>query len=315
MSTWQPKQFPEYFADYSLRLKHKTSYAPAVSTLRTKEGHLSTVARLAGISTDDEHAATLAFAELLSDRSRVVQVLDAVNARMTSGGARYVVFTLLDYAEYVGRTLADGDWTYALTKQDVPPANPMKPVRTFTPDEVEVLVSAARGISLRWFAFVATLADSGRRPGEVLNLEWSWSRLDATPPHFVLPTTKTHRPQAVVLTERLMRDVFTPRNCERLRGEQSKRYARSPELYVFPFTYTTANARWVRFTQTLGLSHRGGLHKFRHSKATQLLAAGVPIHTVARLLGHASVATTMRTYDGTSALTFADVLSEHSTGR
>jgi site-specific recombinase XerD len=80
-------------------------------------------------------------------------------------------------------------------------------------------------------------------------------------------------------------------------------------------SYTSVNGQWQRFTERLGLANRGGLHKLRHSKATQLLAEGVPIHAVARLLGHASVSTTMRAYDGTSSLSFASYLNEYSAGR
>jgi site-specific recombinase XerD len=35
-----------------------------------------------------------------------------------------------------------------------------------------------------------------------------------------------------------------------------------------------------------------GLHTLRHSFATHMLAAGVPLHTVSELLGHSFVAVT-----------------------
>lgn len=109
-----------------------------------------------------------------------------------------MTFTLIDYGEYLYRKGVGKPPT--LKSEDAPPVNPQGPIRTFTPAEVELLISAARGVSLRWFGFVATLADTGRRPGEVLGLEWQWSRLDSDPPHFILPTTKTRRPQFMPLT-------------------------------------------------------------------------------------------------------------------
>jgi len=39
-------------------------------------------------------------------------------------------------------------------------------------------------------------------------------------------------------------------------------------------------------------AHSVGLHTLRHSFATHMLAAGVPLHTVSELLGHSFVAVT-----------------------
>jgi len=308
---WEPKLFPAYLADYAQRRRRTTGHPPASSTLHTKEGQLSTAHKAAGIATDDVQA----FGELLSDRDQALDLIETLLAQMSSGGVRSTTFTLIDYGNYLHRVgVSDA---CSLLSADAPPMNPQTAIRTFTPDEVELLITAARGVSLRWFAFVATLAETGRRPGEILNLEWDWARFNDEVPHFILPTTKTRRPQAVPLTERLMREVYTPEHCALLRagkGGALRRFQRSPEQYVFAMSYTSVNGQWNRFTDRLGLSNRGGLHKLRHSKATQLLSQGVPIHAVARLLGHASVNTTMRAYDGTSSLSFANYLNEFSAG-
>ena len=44
--TWHPKQFHAYLDDYAARRKRATGRVPATSTLRTKEGHLSTAHRV-----------------------------------------------------------------------------------------------------------------------------------------------------------------------------------------------------------------------------------------------------------------------------
>jgi integrase len=59
----------------------------------------------------------------------------------------------------------------------------------------------------------------------------------------------------------------------------------------------TANLskQWRRTVKTLGLPDVN-FHALRHSHASQLIAAKVDIATIARRLGHANPAITLRTY-------------------
>lgn len=52
---------------------------------------------------------------------------------------------------------------------------------------------------------------------------------------------------------------------------------------------------WTRLLKKAGITHRG-FHHIRHTAATLMLNAGVPIQVVSRILGHSSPAVTLKIY-------------------
>lgn len=80
------------------------------------------------------------------------------------------------------------------------------------------------------------------------------------------------------------------------------RYIRTyhPESYLFfrpgqrhlAVTPRTFVKRFIKLKARAGLLREGGIHSFRHSFATHLVARGTDIHTVQKLLGHKHISTT-----------------------
>lgn len=285
----------EFLEWYANRYQRKHGRRPAASTMRSKRSRLTGCVNQGGLE------GCVGLATVTGDRERVSVLLDQLSARMTPGSLRHVVDALRELGAWA---VAKGIITRCeLTADDTPPNNPRKAITVYTDDEVDRMIAAARGRSLRWWAFLATLAESGRRVGEVLGLEYMWIHPLADPPHIALPYTKNRRQAYVPLTRLLREEVLTAEVLGALKSSDSS-FKRDPGVYPFPWSYNCAAKMLARHCKVTGVQNRG-FHNFRHTKATSLLAKGVPIQAVSALLGHSNVATTDRIYSHVSALDFA----------
>jgi integrase len=61
-----------------------------------------------------------------------------------------------------------------------------------------------------------------------------------------------------------------------------------------PLSPTVLQKAFTQAKRAAGVSTPGGIHGLRHAYATHQLAAGLPVERLQRLLGHASIATTLR---------------------
>lgn len=284
--------FDPFIAWYTGRRRRLKGRNPSPRTLRTKRIHLSTCSRLMGATTEEQ------LGTVLGSRKSVEDLLDALSVRMEPNSMQGPVYALLNFGEYaVQREWIPESHVY---KADVPARGEQRPIVVYSEEEIETFVSAARGVDLRWWALLTFLADTGRRIGEALGLQWEWFRMEGQMPYIELPWTKNGEPQYVPLGERLATQVFTKANIAKLKDD--------PRLVdavhgPFPWSYSTVHARFGRFCERTGLPNKG-FHNFRHSYVTHQLINGVPLQAVSALVGHANVGITQQRYSHLNALQF-----------
>jgi len=189
-----------------------------------------------------------------------------------------------------------------------PAGNPSPP----TPEEaVRLLAEAWKDPD--WGAFVWTAMTTGARRGELCALKREDLDLDA---HLLRVRaglayvdggverrgTKTHQQRRIALDEETVQVLreYVQRVDERA---QQLGVTIAPGAYLFtlspdgstPLRPDTATHKYDRMAKRLSI--RTTLHKLRHYSATELIAAGVDVRTIAGRLGHGGGgATTLRVY-------------------
>ena len=149
--------------------------------------------------------------------------------------------------------------------------------------------------------FIVVLADTGLRRGELLDLQWR--DVDTTRGTVLVRHSKTGRGREVPLTARA-REVFEELHASRgaipLRGEdpifggllRRKRRPHTRKGHV-PGSErdrleVRLSTRFGRLAKSLGMTGVS-LHSLRHSCASRMVAAGVPLSFVARVTGHSTL--------------------------
>ena len=165
-----------------------------------------------------------------------------------------------------------------------------KPVlrpRVFSPEQVTRLLDA-ECLSVKHRTMLLITYAAGLRVSEVCRLR---------PEHILSERGQIHVVQGKGSKDRYT--ILSPRLLAELRA-----YWRiyHPKDWLFPSDLkpgcplvTEAIKRaFHRAVRATGLPSNGGVHSLRHSFATHLLEAGVPVPILQRLLGHRSYATTSR---------------------
>jgi integrase len=164
-----------------------------------------------------------------------------------------------------------------------------------------------------WGAFVWTAMTTGARRGELCSLKredvdlagkvlFVRTGLKNVGGQLIRKDTKTHQQRRIALddeTVEVLREYVARRDAEAAAIDLTL----DSDAYLFtpvpdassPLMPDTATQRYQRMAQRLGI--KTTLHKLRHYSATELIAAGVDIRTIAGRLGHGGGgATTLKVY-------------------
>jgi len=156
--------------------------------------------------------------------------------------------------------------------------------RILTPEEEQRLLNA----SPKYLQGIITVAlNTGMRQAEILGLSWEW--IDRENNLITLPQTntkakKTRRIPISTVLRKLFREL-------KLQAGKSK--------FVFPSTNgLDKHLTWLKHSFKTACKKAGieklRFHDLRHTTATRLVESGIPLHAVAKLLGHSTVKVTER---------------------
>lgn len=187
----------------------------------------------------------------------------------------------------------------------VPKTGEVKQVDAYTAEEQKKIVEYTRDkddINRVFYMLIAT----GMRVGECVALTWNDVNLDEG--WIIVNKTAVNRRGHMVVqnhpkTEQSVRKIYIADNTrdflKRLRC--SDKAGKEGNKLVFKnehgnIYHTSAlRSRWIKVCAELNIPYKG-MHALRHSWATRALEKKVEVHTVSKMLGHKSVATTMDIY-------------------
>lgn len=151
----------------------------------------------------------------------------------------------------------------------------------YTADECRLILQAAEGVMVKGVSlrlFLALLMTSGLRIGEATALRWDW--IDPQRGQIRLPpeVTKAGRKRVIPVATELLAEF--PAGGDR----------------PFPFAVSGYLGKtWRAVVKRAGVRYLK-LHNLRDTAAVGMILSGVPLPVVSRILGHASVTTTMQHY-------------------
>ena len=210
------------------------------------------------------------------------------------------------------------------------PRKPRTEATYYQSDQVAALLAASDGQRLA--PFLTLTAYTGLRKGEALALRWQDVTIEGDTPHVRItgtlariggqlrrtePKTNAGRRTVPLVPEAVaaLREAKVQQARERLAAGE----AWTDSGYVFTTEIGTAvdprNAlRWFYLVRDAAGIESGSLHTLRHSAASVLLGAGVPMPVVKDVLGHSSIAVTVDMYGHMAPTVVADAVARGMAG-
>lgn len=218
-----------------------------------------------------------------------------------------------------------------------PPTRRKPEFRTLAAEEVHALLAAAA--STNYHVPLHLAIHTGLRRSEILGLRWkdvdlkgfqltvsqTMTNLPGEPAHLNAPkSARSHRTVSFdEQTATLLRSQRERREAQLLESGQvltldTQVCVREDGRPIKPALLSHAFQRLCKRAGIAGIR----LHDLRHTHATMLLGAGVPVHVVQSRLGHESIQTTIDIYghvlresDVEASATFANLLSATARGQ
>ena len=165
--------------------------------------------------------------------------------------------------------------------------------RPLLPETVTKILQAIPASNLRDRTLFTLIYDTGIRVGEALSLLATDVDL-RTDDEKIRVFAKRQRERTIMLTAapesvRLLRRHLKQSQITSgsvFRGDP--RYGGSP----LPLEYSVVHYAWQKYCKLAGVEE-ATIHQLRHSRASQLLQAGVPVTTVRKQLGHRNIQSTL----------------------
>lgn len=170
--------------------------------------------------------------------------------------------------------------------------------KIISPEEEDRLLAACDGERSHLKAIIICALDTGMRRGEVFKLKWSDIDFENGLVTIQAFNTKTMRQRQVAMTERLIEELRPL--SEYLTRQQLVFGIRTSVKTAFNKAKIAAGLPDLRF------------HDLRHTHATRLVTAQMPLSEVGRVLGHTQPSTTYRYINANvdTARRAADLLNE-----